>query len=159
MGTHTSGAKELMVGLEGPRESFVPIHFALSMELCRLVEQLLAGVFRVSINCGHVGPGLCLVHPLQMAEGLEPGANEGTAFVGDEFTEGTEYYKVKKLVFVPRTSCCTTIRVSHFPHENVVFIVGFSNGKGWLTIGVCLVVPKSDCLTQVWVKEAPGGPV
>ena len=59
--------------------------------------------------------------------------------------------KVKEPVFVPGTSCCTTISFSHFPHENVVFIVGF--------IGVCLVVPKSDCLTQVWVKEAPRGPV
>ena len=63
--------------------------------------------------------------------------------------------KVKEPVFVPGTSCCTTISFSHFSHENLLFIVGFSNTKGYLTIGVCLVAPKSDCLTQVWVKQAP----
>ena len=67
--------------------------------------------------------------------------------------------KVKELVFVPGTSWCTTIRFSHLRHENVVSIVGVSNAKGWLTIGVCLVVPESDCLTQVWVKQAPRGPL
>ena len=59
---------------------------------------------------------------------------------------------------MPGTSCCTTISFSNFPHENVVFIVGISNTKGYLTIGVCLVAPKSNCLTQVWVKQAPRGP-
>ena len=67
--------------------------------------------------------------------------------------------KVKEVVFVPGTSCCPTISFSHFPRENVVFIVRFSNGKGRLTNGVCLVVPKSDCLTPVWVKQAPRRPL
>ena len=40
-----------------------------------------------------------------------------------------------------------------------MFIVGLSNTKGYLTIGVCLVAPKSNCLTQVWVKQAPRGPL
>ena len=67
--------------------------------------------------------------------------------------------KVKELVFVPGTSCCTTVSFSHFPHENLVSIAEFSNTKGCLTIGVCLVAPKSDCLTQVWVKQAPKRPL
>ena len=67
--------------------------------------------------------------------------------------------KVREPVFVPGTSCCTTIGFSHFPHEHLVFIVGFSNTKGYLTIGVCLVAPNSNCLTQFWVKQAPGGPL
>ena len=33
MGTYTSGARELKIGLEGLGESLVPIHLALSMEL------------------------------------------------------------------------------------------------------------------------------
>ena len=40
------------------------------------------------------------------------------------------YSKVKEPVFVPGTSCCTTISFSHLPHEYLVFIVGFSNSKG-----------------------------
>ena len=40
-----------------------------------------------------------------------------------------------------------------------MFTVGFSNAKGWLTIGVCLVVPQANCLTQVWLKQAPRRPL
>ena len=64
MGAYTSRAKELMLGLKSSRESLVPIHLALSMELCQLVEQLSTGILRSSIAPGHVGHGLCLVHPL-----------------------------------------------------------------------------------------------
>ena len=67
--------------------------------------------------------------------------------------------KEKEPVAVPGTSCSTTIILSHFLHENMVFLVGFSNAKGWLTIGVFLVVPKSDGLTQVSVKRGPRGPL
>ena len=55
IGSHTSGARVLMVGLEGPREPFVLIHFALSMELRQLVEQPLAGILRSCITLGQVG--------------------------------------------------------------------------------------------------------
>ena len=77
--------------------------------------------------------------------------------VRNHYTRKVTISKVKEPVFVPGTSCCTTLSFSQFPHENLVFIVGFSNTN--LTIGVCLVAPKSDCLTQVWVKQPPRGPL
>ena len=83
----------------------------------------------------------------------------GFSFAGAKHHQKKSLIKVKEPIFVPGTSCCTTISFSHVPHENLVFIVGFSNTKGCLTIGVCLVAPKSDCLTQVWVKQAPRGPL
>ena len=66
--------------------------------------------------------------------------------------------KVKVPIVVRGTSCCTTLSFSHFPHDNVLFLLGFRNHKGWLTSGVCLDVPKSDCLTQFPVKQGPRGP-
>ena len=67
--------------------------------------------------------------------------------------------EVKEPVVVQGTSCCTTLSFSHFPDENVLFIVGFRNHRGSLTIGVCLDVPKSYCLTQGCVKQGPRVPI
>ena len=64
LGTYTSGARELMVGLKGPREASVPTHLALSTVLHQRVEELSSGVLHSSIAPGHVGHRLCLVHPL-----------------------------------------------------------------------------------------------
>ena len=81
IGAYTSGARELMVGLKSPRETLVPNHLILSMELRQLVEQLPTGGLRSSITPGQVGYGLCLVYTLYMAECPEPGAHESAAFV------------------------------------------------------------------------------
>ena len=80
---YTSGARDLTEGLKSLRESLVPIHLVLPMQLRELVEQLPAGLSRSSISPGQVGHGLCFVYRLQMAECLEPGAEEGAAFVRD----------------------------------------------------------------------------
>ena len=72
VGTHTSGAGELIVGLEGSRESLVPIQLALSMELRQLVKELSSCVLRSSMAPGHIGHTLYLVYTLEMAENLEP---------------------------------------------------------------------------------------
>ena len=56
-----------MVVLNSPRESLVQIHLVLSMELRRLVEQLLTGISWSSITPLQVGHGLCIVQPLSMA--------------------------------------------------------------------------------------------
>ena len=50
MGAYICGARELMIGLRGSRESLVPIDLALSMELRQLVEQVSTGVHHSSIT-------------------------------------------------------------------------------------------------------------
>ena len=93
MGNHTTGAKELMVALEGPRDTLASINFALPMALCQLVEELLSRVLRSLIALAEVGHMLCPVYPLGKVEGVEPRAQEGIAFVGDEFTRGSKHNK------------------------------------------------------------------